>query len=141
VDWEWFFSSLLGKNARCDAMARSEVYYDEVKSAANNLALVGLVTRFHHWVSKFVETLTAKSARDRSLAKNVGTLNEHLGAGPVPLIWYRRETRLFTLIHKESGHFRESQEELQPGTETCSLENFTSVTTTFNKQSRTQLGK
>jgi hypothetical protein len=93
----------LDRNARRDAMARSEVYYDEVRSAANNLALVGLITRFHHWVSKLVESLAAKSARDRSLAKNLRTLNEHLGAGPVPLSFFADlVTARDSIVHADS---------------------------------------
>lgn len=63
-------------------------YSDELRRAANNLALVGLVTRLHHWVSIFVEELTNKSARGNSLEKNLKTLNMRTGDGPVPCIFF-----------------------------------------------------
>ena len=63
-------------------------YCDELRKAANNLALVGLVTRLHHWVGIFVEELTNKSARENSLLKNLKTLNAYTGEGPVPLVFF-----------------------------------------------------
>ncbi len=42
---------------------------DELRRAANGLALVGLVTRLHHWVSVFVEQLPNQSAKLEGLPK------------------------------------------------------------------------
>ena len=69
----------------------TEIHFlsDELRRAANNLALVGLVTRLHHWVSVFVEELTGESARDIPLAKNLDTLNKRTGVGPVPVDFFR----------------------------------------------------
>jgi hypothetical protein len=66
-----------------------QAYFEEVRKAANNLALVGLVTRLHHWLSLFVEELTNESARDKSLMKNLRGLNHRIGEGPIPDDFFR----------------------------------------------------
>ena len=63
-------------------------YSDELRRAANNLALVALITRLHHWVGIFVEEVTNKSARENSLLKNLKTLNASTGEGPISLVFF-----------------------------------------------------
>src|SRR5438445_2068125 len=62
---------------------------DELRRTANSLAVVGLVTRFQHWVRVFVEELTNKDAANKALGKNLGTLTrDRLGQGPVSLSFF-----------------------------------------------------
>jgi hypothetical protein len=72
-------------------------YSDELRRAANNLALVGLVTRLHHWVSVFVEDLPKQSVKEKSaneigLIKNLTTLNaalERTESSPIPIDFFK----------------------------------------------------
>lgn len=59
-------------------------YSDGLKKAANNLALVSLITRLHHWLSIFVEELTNENARDKSVINNIRILNHRIGKAPIP---------------------------------------------------------
>jgi hypothetical protein len=61
---------------------------DGLRKAANNFAVVALVTRLHHWLSIFVEELTNESARTKSLVKNLKTLNERIEEGPIPVSFF-----------------------------------------------------
>lgn len=62
----------------------------ELRRAATNLALVGLVTRLHHWLSILVEELTRQPARHNSLVKNLIALEKQTGKGPVPISFFSR---------------------------------------------------
>lgn len=71
---------------------------DELRRAASGLALVGLVTRLHHWVSVFVEELPKQSAKDESvrgvplLVKNLTRLNaalERTESSPIPIDFFK----------------------------------------------------
>jgi hypothetical protein len=78
-------------------------YSDELRRAANSLALVGLVTRLHHWVSLFVEELTNKHARDKGLGTNLKTLNKRTGEGPIPIGFFQElATVRNSIIHADS---------------------------------------
>jgi hypothetical protein len=78
-------------------------YNDELRKAANNLALVGLVTRLHHWLSIFVEEITKKSARDNSLDKNLKTLKESTGEGPIDISFFQELVAVRdSIIHADS---------------------------------------
>src|SRR5712692_10525817 len=63
-------------------------FADDLRRAANSLAVVGLVTRLHHWVSIFVEEITSKSAKHRGLVNNLKLLNERTGFGPVSIEFF-----------------------------------------------------
>ena len=65
-----------------------DFYPSELRKAANSLALVGLITTFHYWVSVFVEELTNKSAIDETLASNLKTLMTRLGKAPIPNVYF-----------------------------------------------------
>ena len=60
---------------------------DELRRAAHNLALVGLITRFDHWLSLFVEELSNKNARI-GVVRKLTTLNERIGEGPIPIDFF-----------------------------------------------------
>jgi hypothetical protein len=86
-------------------------YSDELRRAANNLALVGLVTRLHHWVSVFVEELPKhntreKSAKEIGLVKNLTTLNAALArteSSPISIDFFENlVTVRDAIIHADS---------------------------------------
>jgi hypothetical protein len=80
-----------------------ELFTKELRSSANNLALVGLVTRFHHWISVFVEELTRQSARDRKLENSLKLLNKKFGQGPVPVDFFMGlVTVRDSIVHSDS---------------------------------------
>jgi len=58
--------------------------YDEYRRAATNLALVGLVSRFHHWLTGLANRIrgTAKETFDKSISKEIGFLNSCLPRSP-----------------------------------------------------------
>src|SRR5579863_4395377 len=53
-----------------------EVYCEDLRRSANNLAVVGLVTRFQHWIAKFVKDVGGKPSK---LGRTLEQLNEVLG--------------------------------------------------------------
>jgi hypothetical protein len=58
--------------------------YDDMRRAASDLALVGLVTRLQHWIEKFLSlrqvVVSRKCQGNSKLAKNLQALNEFLNA-------------------------------------------------------------
>jgi hypothetical protein len=58
--------------------------HDEYRRAAINLALVGLVTRFHHWLAYLANRIRgdANETFDRSVAQEMNFLNSHLKNSP-----------------------------------------------------------
>jgi len=60
-------------------------FYDDLRIAAGRLAVVGLVTRFQHWITRFVQRrkLGLEKGEKPRLVKQLNALNEDLGMGPV----------------------------------------------------------
>jgi len=66
-------------------------FYDDLRKAANHLALVGLVTRLQHWISRWIKERKIKvpGKHESLLIKQLGALNDSFGdAGPVPLTFF-----------------------------------------------------
>jgi hypothetical protein len=63
-----------------------ERLYDDLRRAANSLAVVALVTRFKHWITKFVRRLpsTPKDYRQQELHAELQTLSKALGSPRIP---------------------------------------------------------
>jgi hypothetical protein len=89
----------------------THTYSDELRRAANNLALVALVTRLHHWVSVFVEELPKhntkqKSAKEIGLVKNLTTLNAAFArteSSPIPMDFFENlVTARDAIIHADA---------------------------------------
>jgi hypothetical protein len=67
--------------------------FDDLRKAANHLALVGIVTRLQHWIRRFVKRqgLTPEKNRrldgslESLLVRQLRVLNKTLGDGPVPI--------------------------------------------------------
>jgi hypothetical protein len=61
-----------------------EGQHDEYRRAATNLALVGLVTRFHHWLAHLANRIRGKANQtfDRSVSQELHFLNSHLANSP-----------------------------------------------------------
>lgn len=68
-----------------EEMLYVESLYEDLRRAANSLAVVALVTRFHHWVTKFVRRLPSapNDYSQQALDKELQKLNE-LGKPPIP---------------------------------------------------------
>src|SRR5205807_7875993 len=64
-------------------------YSDELRRAANSLALVGLITRFRHWVNLLLEELMKNSFVDKGLGKNREALEEVTGKGPFRISFFQ----------------------------------------------------
>jgi hypothetical protein len=60
-------------------------FYDDLRLAARRLAAVGLVTRFQHWIARFVQRrkLDLEKGEKPKLVKQLNALNKDLGMGPV----------------------------------------------------------
>jgi hypothetical protein len=67
------------------------MFYAGLREAAHNLAWVGVVTRFHHWITGFVRALptTPKPYMQQPLAKELETLNKCLGKGPFEVQFFK----------------------------------------------------
>lgn len=60
------------------------LFYEDLRRAANNLAIVGLVTRLEHWIGIFARRLPKQQkSRASVLVKDLALLNTRLGSGPV----------------------------------------------------------
>jgi hypothetical protein len=78
-------------------------FFNELRSAATNLTLVGLVTRLQHWISIFVEELTKENAKDRGLTSNLKTLNKETGSGLVPIEFFQGLSKVRnSIVHADS---------------------------------------
>jgi hypothetical protein len=68
-----------------------EWFYSDLRIDARNLALVGLITRFQHWIEKFTQELGVKprQADESTLVSNLKEFETSLGARPHPcgLLW------------------------------------------------------
>lgn len=79
-----------------EAMRSIEVHvgtsHEDLRRAATNLAMVGIVTRLHHWVSRFVRRMPSRPKPPKSkkpnLVKELELLNGQLGEGPVPVRFF-----------------------------------------------------
>jgi hypothetical protein len=67
-------------------------FYDELRKAANHLAVVGLVIRFQHWIEKFVKQshVQPSKAHKSKLRSQLEALNNFLGVGPVPVEFFEQ---------------------------------------------------
>jgi hypothetical protein len=82
--------------------------YDDFRRAARLLALVGLVTRFDHWVSRFAEQRKLTRAkpskpRESKLVTKLNALDQDLSKGPVSLDFFEKIVTLRdSVIHGDS---------------------------------------
>jgi hypothetical protein len=68
-------------------IAYAESIADDLRNAANQLALVSLVTRLQHWVNVFVKDL-ANTNGGTGLIPNLRTLNNRLGESVVKVDFF-----------------------------------------------------
>jgi len=82
-----------------------------LQRAANNLAVVGLVTRLQHWIIKFVKLSESKKLpkpkkpkrKKPGLVSNLALLNGQLGKGPVSVRFFWRLVNVRdSVIHGDS---------------------------------------
>lgn len=97
-----------------------EPYYEDRLRAANNLALVAVVTRFHHWITRFVGEFHASATpyEQRGLKEELSDLSV-LGNAPVPAKFFEdlAEVR-HSVIHADSKAqwtYRNKPREVSPG--------------------------
>jgi len=85
------------------AQLRIDEHYDELEGASHNLALVGLVTRLHHWIAGFAAKIGKEKARETGLVKNLRFLNEKLGDCPVSISFFEGIVAVRdSIIHADS---------------------------------------
>jgi hypothetical protein len=86
--------SLVGKDHEVvrsftDPLAK---FYEDLRKAARNMAMVAVVTRFGHWVQGYEAAIPAQhrnQVKDRSrLIGQLRDLNKYLGVGPVPVEFF-----------------------------------------------------
>jgi hypothetical protein len=70
--------------ALSSAISHMRKDYDDLRNAANELALVGLLTRFQHWIHRYVQQLKRKGQPGNWLVKRLTFLNQELESGPIP---------------------------------------------------------
>jgi hypothetical protein len=58
-------------------------FYDDLRVAARNLTLVGLITRLQHWAAAYARRIDPQRTRDGPLDENLNFLNDQLGTPPV----------------------------------------------------------
>jgi hypothetical protein len=82
--------------------------YDDFRRAARLLALVGLVTRLQHWISRFAQRRNLTSVkqskpREPTLVTQLNALNRDLGDGPVSVDFFEKIVTLRdSVIHGDS---------------------------------------
>ncbi len=79
--------------------------HDELRRAANNLALVGLVTRFHHWLTYLANRRRDDKDQkfDRSVVKELRFLNSKFKNAPIkPSVFKKLVAVRDSIIHANS---------------------------------------
>ena len=68
------------------AVSQTASEYEELRNAATQLALVGVVTRLQHWINRFVKMLPGKPSKisDSQLINQLAFLDNSLGCDPTP---------------------------------------------------------
>lgn len=80
-----------------------EYHYDSMRRAANSLAAVALVTRFHHCISQLTKEVRGK-AEPHGLLHELKFLSECLGNGPVPINFFEKlVTVRDSIVHADSN--------------------------------------
>jgi hypothetical protein len=68
-------------------LAYTKSMADDMRNAANQLALVSLITRLQHWINVFVKEVR-KSNKGTGLVPNIRTLNRRLGESPIAITFF-----------------------------------------------------
>ena len=97
-------ASLQGEDpetARVILGAHSTVY-DDMRKAQRNLALVGVVTRFQHWINRLARQVSP--AAPSYLLEQLRMLNDKLGQGPVKVEFFRELVKVRnSIIHADAA--------------------------------------
>jgi hypothetical protein len=89
-------------------LAWEHTFYDGLRRAARNIAIVGLVTRFDHWIGRFTNRLPPEMRRQSqvspsALINRLHDLNSYLGPGPLPVGHFEElVTARDSVIHNDS---------------------------------------
>lgn len=97
--------ALEGGQVALSAISHVQNGYEELREAANRLALVGLVTRLQHWIARFIKEQDLKSGKvhESLLISQLDALNRSLGDGPVPLSYFEDLVNVRdSIIHADS---------------------------------------
>jgi len=87
-------------------------FYDDLRSAARCLAVVALVTRFHHWIIVYSRRIDSKRKEER-LEKNMRFLNKTLGKPQVDVDFFMKLAEVrHSVIHADSRHQWTDQHDL-----------------------------
>ncbi len=78
-------------------------FYEELRKAHRNLALVGIVTRLQHWINNLARQ-TFPNEKPQTLLRQLRLLNGKLGQGPVKLEFFEElVTVRDSIIHADSA--------------------------------------
>jgi|SRR5271157_4346879 len=78
-------------------------FYDDLRVAARNLTLVGLVTRLQHWASAYARRIDPKRKGGAPLDNDLNFLNTKLGTPPVATdFFYKLAEVRNSVIHADS---------------------------------------
>jgi hypothetical protein len=86
------------------AVSSAQFFYDDLRRAANHMALVSLVTRLEHWTREFVKQLSLNIGRaGYPVVRDMTALNERLGTAPVDVEFFKDlVTARDSVIHGDS---------------------------------------
>ena len=90
-----------------DEASYERTYFTDLRTAANNLAIVAVVTRLDHWVASLCKRLKLREDKPKKtesrIIKRMEVLNEKLGDGPLVLsIFEALVTARDSVIHGDS---------------------------------------
>jgi hypothetical protein len=71
-------------------VSHAQFFYDDLRRAANHMALVSLVTRLEHWTQKFVKQLSLSTDREElHVVRDMVALNARLDTAPIDVEFFR----------------------------------------------------
>lgn len=84
-------------------LADTENYFDDLKVAARNLAMVALVTRLQHWASAYARRFDSGRETGRPLENELGFLNSNLGTPPEDVSFFCKLAEVrHSVIHNDA---------------------------------------
>jgi len=69
-----------------DEFRYQQTYYDDLRTAANNLAIAALVTRIDHWVTRYSEKIGM--GKTGSTIEKIERLNQRFKGAPIPVQFF-----------------------------------------------------
>jgi hypothetical protein len=84
-------------------ICHEENFFDNLRVAARNLAVVGLVTRLQHWAGAYARRIDPTREAGQSVQKELSFLNSQLGAPPIETSFFLKLAEVrHSVIHADS---------------------------------------